>query len=703
MTGTRGDGDPARGSSAIAARFDGPHAEFVAALVSVAAFIAIATLLLVGLTVRDERAPSLDDLVAPLRPGASVVPGYLLGAARRGDEGDVVLTVAPPTGAPAVEIHILDRGRWEGIGESQRYGVAYESPRTHADEATAVAVVDAILARVRANESRVAVPVEALRLPGDTHRPSALERMLGRLAGPWRIPFGILLVVGVAAFASTRARFRGSALLLFALGLALRLPHLGLPFERDQDVQRLFTGAEDLVDILTGVGLRDRHPPLYFVVLHVVEWAGQSEAVARFPAAFAGACAGPLLVAYGALAGRSPRLAALAGLVATVSPVLVLRAREVSSIPLFALVLLAMAASVARDLEHPTEASRSATIGTHATSFYLYYTAPFAVLGELAVLAYLRSLASARRVVIGAALGAPPLALLVATMLRDHGARVAAAERPDLAWGHRGAAETLVAGVRELADAVGAPVLAFAVVAVAWGVRRRDPFTMLPAAIVVANVVGIALVAPIARVQPYYAIAVVPCVLAALLAGAPRGRASVVATPAIALAAALTVASALLGAGRLYRASPNAFAPRFVATIARSGIPRIVTVAHYDATLLAYYLGRSRGRRMRWSSLRSDGRWFEVLGTPYRLLPLVEVHRGDDPEAQARDGLRAARRGGPFLVVDRPSFEVASIRAGLAPCVAIDTSPVARLLRCPGNVPPAETEPAPLADMPPSP
>lgn len=72
-------------------------------------------------------ARSIEDLISPLTVGAIVARGYTLSPPRRGEEHDVVFTARRADGGgAAIELHLLDRGRWAGIRESRSFGIAYE-------------------------------------------------------------------------------------------------------------------------------------------------------------------------------------------------------------------------------------------------------------------------------------------------------------------------------------------------------------------------------------------------------------------------------------------------------------------------------------------------------------------------------------------------------------------------------------------------
>ena len=119
-----------------------------------------------------------------------------------------------------------------------------------------------------------------------------------------------------------------------------------------------------LVELFPFVSRAERHPALYFFVLHFVELFSQSERAVRLPAAVAGALLGPALVAaVWRIRGSVGPAALLAALAVTVSPELIQRSREVSEIPLFALLAIGMATSLATD-------GKSSVIVTHALALW---------------------------------------------------------------------------------------------------------------------------------------------------------------------------------------------------------------------------------------------------------------------------------------------------------------------------------------------
>ena len=100
--------------------------------------------------------------------------------------------------------------------------------------------------------------------------------------------------------------------------------------------------------------------------------------------------------------------------------------------------------------------------------------------------------------------------------------------------------------------------------------------------------------------------------------------------------------------------------PRFASAVAARPERRVILIAHYDATLLAYYLG--------------DVRTIE---------PLVLVHQFDpESERNALGRLQAAASAEPVLVIDRDALQLETIRGFLRGCETLVEAPTGRLYRC---------------------
>jgi hypothetical protein len=627
------------------------------------------------------------DLIAPLAVGRAIIRGYVLESIRRGDEHDLIIKARRPESERSiVEMHVVNRGQWSGVPETRSFGIAYEGPRSSAPAPDCLAVTQALEAAVRANDPGGAGPVDAIALePGAPPAPW-VARAIARIPGKRGVGIGFGLVLVTWLLASLPRGRVWAAAWLATLGLLLRVPELGLPFERDQDVQRLFTGHLPILEILTGAGLRDRHPPLYFLVLHVAEVFGQSEAVARAPAAIAGALVGPAVL-YGAWIARrrAGPGAALVALAVTLSVELVRRSRECSDMPLFALFAIATSATLVRASVEPSRRWRTAVVASHALALWTYYLAPLVLAGNLAMawLVGLRSRQALRAVALGVLLGAPSLALEVAVFVRDSSARAAAEANPTLAWGKHGAVEMGMQLWRLTLAALGAPLLVVAgLVGLAALVRGRAA-VLVPLSSLAATFAGIALVAPFARVQGYYVDTVLPLLALAVAAGLPVRRGATVCAAGVGLVVALDVVPRLQDAYDLYTPSREAVMPAFAAAAARQPERRVLVTADYDTTILAYYLARQQGVPMDWDAMDSSERGIRLRGLEQELVPLVRVHSpGDDPDGVAIARVDEATRSGSVLVLTRQGLGLTRLDARLSRCELLASGARGRLLRC---------------------
>jgi hypothetical protein len=665
--------------------------------------LTVAALLLVPAAPPAHRR-SWDDLIAPLGVGRPVTRGFVLSPPRRGEEHDVVYVArrdrGPAGPAGRVEVHIVDRGHWTGITETRSFGIEWELPPTGSTVVAAAddarAVTHALADAIAKNDSGFA-SVDSIPLGSEPTAP-LIARILDRLSGTRGALIGGAVAVALVLLVSVPHGALAVALLLFVLGLVLRGTELGLPFTHDQDVQRLFTGHLPLREIATGAGLKDRHPPLYFFILHFTERFGQSEAVARAPAVLAGALAGPaMLLAAARMCGQVDPAAALVALVVTASPELVARSREVSEMPLFALIVITAAAALVAAVREPRPARLATVALSHALALFTYYLGPFILAANAAVLVSLRHVD--RRIVkafaVGAFAGMPALGLGAVTLFRDWSAREAARAFPALAWGEHSPLQMTAEMGRIAVEALGLPFLALLLVAIVIGVHRHNLAVITPVLGAAATCAGIALLSPVARMQAYYATTVLP--LAALVLGvmpAPgRSRYITARLAALVLVIALSTAPALARARGLYLPDADAFMPRFADVIAHRPEQRVVTVAHYDKTLLAYYLARAQGRAIDWDNLEpavSVG-CLAIAGSETSLTeraskciePLVAVHSLDAGSEQAATSrLDQIIAAGPTLVIERDAVLLPGIAERLSACERLLEAPTARLVRC---------------------
>lgn len=623
-------------------------------------------------------------LLAPLGPGAPVGSGFVLGAPRRGREGDLEIVATRETGGASVEVHVVARGQWGGTLETASFGVAYELPRSTAPSDDCLAVTRTVWAALRRNDPGGLVPGEVALGAGAGPQTDPPLVRLGGLRGAL---VAAALALGTALLATAPRGGLLSAVWLLGLGLLLRAPRLGLPFRLDQDVQRMFTGHLPLRAILTGQGLDDRHPPLYFLVLHVAQWAGQSEAVGRAPAVLAGALVGPAILrtAWVSARARGPAVA-VAALVATVSPELVLRSREVSEIPLFALVALGACASYAAAIARPSRRPLTAVAASAALALYTYYLAPLVLAGSVALgwLGRRTTRRAVRAAALGAALGAPALLLELRIFAHDEGARQAARAHPALAWGEHGALDMARQLGQTALETLGAPLLTIVAAVALAAIACRHVPALVPLGALAATFGGVALVAPVARVQAYYLTAVLPLALLAIAVGLPRSGVAAWVSAAVVAVAGLGAALARApGALAMYVRAPD----EIMSDVARvvDGRPerRILLTVDYDTTLLAYDLARRHAIPMDWARMHHEGSEVRLEGLPQVLEPLVRVHTpGEDPEGRALARLDAVTAREDVLVVARKGLGLVALDARLSRCASLLDGEAAQLVLC---------------------
>lgn len=635
--------------------------------------IAAVALVLFALRPPDASGPAWSELV---RSGARD-DGWSVSPPHRGAEHDVFFEVT--RGPSTVEIHVVPRGQWEGVVETRSFGVAYETQRTTASNEASASVVQSLAAELTPRDDGSLDTIDVIPLaPGS-------PRTTGWFAWPKPLLFAVALMLLMLCLVDTPRFF---AALTFVLGLAVRVVALDLPFARDQDVQRVLTGALPLGEILFGRALNDRHPPLWFLVLHVVEIAGTSEAVARFPAALASALLAPAIV-WAVLEARrstriSPALIACA-LVATFSDALVSASREVSDIPFFSLLIVVLVAMTQRAQRLPTRANMIGLGAAHALVLWTYYTGVFVITAAWLVhLVMVRAPTDTEKRVrraslIGAALGMPSLLLGLRVAWIDSAARTAAHLHPDIAWGESTPLSMFVASTSQMIGAIGVALLVIALVA---GLLRSEA-SRASLAIALAVACGTAAVTPIVRVQPYYVLAVAPVLLlaAALI---PFGDwRTWLAHGGVVIASTMLLARSPPSIVELYVPDPDAVVPAYLERCRAEHVDRIVTVASFDATLVAYYAARAASRPIAWSDVQAHEGWLDAPNLSPRIGTLVQSHGSDPapgPHAAAR--LEEWLREGPLAVIARDPFTPSEVNALLERCTLLDRSPSTRLLLC---------------------
>ena len=629
--------------------------------------------------------------VAPNEPIPGVAGGYVLGEPVPGHEDDVVLVAT--SGARRVEVHLLDRGRWKEAISTPSFGVAYEALGSNAPAADCAEIVNAIVGAVRANDPG------NLRI-GDLARhvdaPTQLERVLDRLRGPRAFVAGVLLVGLGLLLATAPFGYLALGVLLALLGFWLRATRLDLPFALDGDVQRLFTAHLPLRDLVDTALLHDRHPPFMFMLLHAVQHFGESEAVVRLPAVIAGTLIGPAILGAAewlrkdrsaARRTGAPIVAVCAALVATASPVLVDRSREVSELTLFGLLAVITLAASLRACDRPTKAVLWLVTVGHALLFWTYYLAIFLLIGFWLAMRCTGPInrRALRAAALGILAGLPSLAFAALTLLRDRPVRQVARVFPQVVWGERAVSAMALEVGHTVLNALGAPVLVLIALLAVVALARRDRAVFATIAAVGAVAAGMLVLVHPARIQAYYIVCAVPLLPLALALfhppAAPRLR--LLTTALVAMATATSVPRLLANdADRVY-APDLAFGRRFAQMIAAQPESRVAVAFAPDSTLLAYSLARVAGIEIDWRDLRQQGDAVEVTGLRQQLLPLLPAWSLDDSSGQrATAALDKLARQGDFLAVTGSPAPLAEIGAWLERCAGLDHTAERRLLRC---------------------
>ena len=78
--------------------------------------------------------PTWETLLAPYSTGAALPHGFRVHEIRRGADNGIVISVRGPDDAAAVEVIVVERGRWKSVHRSRSFTIDYELPRSPAAE-----------------------------------------------------------------------------------------------------------------------------------------------------------------------------------------------------------------------------------------------------------------------------------------------------------------------------------------------------------------------------------------------------------------------------------------------------------------------------------------------------------------------------------------------------------------------------------------
>lgn len=194
--------------------------------------------------------PTWDALLAPYSAGAPLPHGFRVEGIHRGPDNGVVVSVRRPEDGAAVEVLIVERGRWQSVHASRSFTIDYELPRSPAAERD---VITAFVAEtIRARDHGLPAPDAVALGPDDS---SVLPWWYETVRGARGVLIGASLVLLALLFVVRSRALAFAGLALGATDLAVRL--VGVP------VLRVDVGAVWIVPAaaaLVTAALWDRPP-----------------------------------------------------------------------------------------------------------------------------------------------------------------------------------------------------------------------------------------------------------------------------------------------------------------------------------------------------------------------------------------------------------------------------------------------------------
>ncbi len=141
--------------------------------------------------------PTWETLLAPYSTGALLPHGFRIHEIRRGPDNGVVVSVRRPDDGAAVEVLVVERGRWQSVHQSRSFTIDYELPHSPAVERD---VITALLAdTIRSRDTGLPAPdAVPLRADDDGVLPWWLEMLRGArgmLLGSSLVLLALLVVV----------------------------------------------------------------------------------------------------------------------------------------------------------------------------------------------------------------------------------------------------------------------------------------------------------------------------------------------------------------------------------------------------------------------------------------------------------------------------------------------------------------------------
>lgn len=467
------------------------------------------------------------DLFAPVELGGELAPGWELSGLEAA--GDALVVRLDPGGlAPALTVRLTRKDDNTGaFCRTPSFNIVFlsssgEGAKTPEEIQRAM---DALCGLVEQNDRG---QIELQRFGGPASTPPHLV---------WRWPgwpsLLVFLLLGVlvwavlsleparraAAWAGAAVERRAFLVLLILLIPAawLRLMHLDIPFDADYMTQRLFFGSLDIGDILLHRYEDQRHPQLFYLILHFFLYFGHSEWIARLPAVLfsLGSAVALFVLARPYLGGVRSLLCVVLLMLSTSY---FQHSRDVTDITLFVMLALLACHLFLRCLKEPRLSLLIAFAAVETAMFYTYYMAVLVALAQiLALLVFARS---RRFLGLWIALGAAFLMAffsfrdLALLMLEDMGARRVASQFPAHMWGEKAGAQILSEFAALLIPmavfGVLTPLLAL-VGLYRWGRRSfKQPVFLLLVVLMVVSLVVIGLAVALVRLRPYYLLFLLP-------------------------------------------------------------------------------------------------------------------------------------------------------------------------------------------------
>ena len=474
-------------------------------------------------------------LFAPVKTGEELAPGWKLEAVEAADDA-IVVRLAPGGVAPALTVRLTKRDENTGaFCRTQSFNLVYltegEGARTPEDIHQAM---DALCRLVTEND----------RGQIELDRFVSASPTANRIA--WRWPgwsnLLVLLLLGVLAAVvllvkpvEKAAAWTGAAVerfdwLVLAAMLVplavLRFCSLDIPFDADYMTQRVFFGSLDIGDILAHGYQDQRHPQLFYLVLHFFLYFGHQEWLMRLPAVLfsLGAAVALFALARSYLGGLRSLLCVL---LLMLSASFFEHSRDVSDLSLFIMLALLACHLFLRCLEEPILRRLILLAVVETAMFYAYYMAVLVLFAQLViVIVFARPKRFCKLwIALGAAclLALPAFWDLITLILADVGTRQVAGQFPAHVWGEQAVGRMLSDFTALVVPATLFGVLTPVMVLVGawrWGRRawKRPEFLLLVVLLVVSLVViGLAVV--LVRLRPYYLLFLLPPYLMLVVAG----------------------------------------------------------------------------------------------------------------------------------------------------------------------------------------